>query len=205
MPKTGIYKITSPSGKIYIGQSIDIEKRWEWYKKIRCKSQIKLYNSLKKHGVNSHTFEIIEECNKNKMDEREIYWGNQYNVLNSGLNLRLGNGKGCLSEETKQKISSNSKGISRNKGIPKSKEHKIKLSEAINNRIYTPKRLENMRLGMIGKNTTSILCINDNKIYKSIKEASTEYKILSSSIDNILSGRAKQTRKEKLVFKYINP
>jgi predicted GIY-YIG superfamily endonuclease len=29
MPKTGIYKITSPSGKIYIGQSIDIEKRWE--------------------------------------------------------------------------------------------------------------------------------------------------------------------------------
>jgi hypothetical protein len=60
-------------------------------------------------------------------------------------------------------------------------------------------------MGMIGKNTTSILCINDNKIYKSIKDASTEYNVLSSSIDNILSGRAKQTRKEKLVFKYINP
>jgi group I intron endonuclease len=202
MPKTGIYKITSPSGKIYIGQSIDIEKRWEWYKKIRCKSQIKLYNSLKKHGVNSHTFEIIEECNKNKMDEREIYWGNQYNVLNSGLNLRLGNGKGCLSEETKQKISSNSKGISRNKGIPKSKEHKIKLSEAINNRIYTPKRLENMRLGMIGKNTKKIICITNNTIFNSIREASILLNMNERSISNNLLGYTTKT-KNKLNFKYI--
>jgi group I intron endonuclease len=202
MPKTGIYKITSPSGKIYIGQSIDIEKRWEWYKKIRCKSQIKLYNSLKKHGVNSHTFEIIEECNKNKMDEREIYWGNQYNVLNSGLNLRLGNGKGCLSEETKQKISSNSKGISRNKGIPKSKEHKIKLSEAVNNRIYTPERLENMKKSMIGKNTKKIICITNNTIFNSIREASILLNMNERSISNNLLGYTTKT-KNKLNFKYI--
>lgn len=45
----GIYKITSPSGKIYIGQSINIEKRWEKYQKYieNIKNQIKLYNSLK--------------------------------------------------------------------------------------------------------------------------------------------------------------
>lgn len=202
MPKTGIYKITSPSGKIYIGQSIDIEKRWEWYKKIRCKSQIKLYNSLKKHGVDPHKFEIIEECNKNKMDEREIYWGNQYDVLNNGLNLRLGNGKGCLSEETKQKISSSSKGISRNKGIPKSKEHKTKLSEAVNNRIYTPERLENMRLGMIGKNTKKIICITNNTIFNSIREASILLNMNERSISNNLLGYTTKT-KNKLNFKYI--
>ena len=46
----GIYKITSPTKKIYIGQSINIEYRIESYKKlIRCKKQIKLYNSLKKY------------------------------------------------------------------------------------------------------------------------------------------------------------
>jgi len=206
MGKTGIYKIISPSEKIYIGQSIDIENRWEkWYKKTRCKTQTKLFNSLKKYGPENHIFEIVEECNINQLNEREIFWGIHYNVLGeNGLNLKLGDANGLCSEETKQKISINNKGISRNKGIPKSKEHKQKLSEAVNNRIYTPERLKNMQLGMLGKNTTSILCMNDNKIYKSIKEASITYNILPSSIDNILSGRAKQTRKEKLIFKYVN-
>lgn len=206
MGKTGIYKIISPSEKIYIGQSIDIENRWEkWYKKTRCKTQTKLFNSLKKYGPENHIFEIIEECNINQLNEREIFWGVYYNVLGeNGLNLKLGDANGLCSEETKQKISINNKGISRNKGIPKSKEHKQKLSEAVNNRIYTPERLKNMQLGMLGKNTTSIICVNDNKTYKSIKEASIIYNILPSSIDNILSGRAKQTRKEKLIFKYVN-
>jgi len=45
----GIYKITSPSGKIYIGQSINIEKTWKYrYKNLNaCKRQTILYNSLK--------------------------------------------------------------------------------------------------------------------------------------------------------------
>ena len=51
MVKIGIYKIVSPSEKIYIGQSINIEKRWEKnYKTLKCKTQTKLYNSLKKYG-----------------------------------------------------------------------------------------------------------------------------------------------------------
>ena len=47
----GIYKITNPKGKIYIGQSVNIEKRFSSYKSIRnCHYQIKLFNSLKKYG-----------------------------------------------------------------------------------------------------------------------------------------------------------
>ena len=47
----GIYKITSPTNKIYIGQSTNIENRWnDYYKMIRCKRQTRLYNSLKKYG-----------------------------------------------------------------------------------------------------------------------------------------------------------
>ena len=48
----GIYKITSPTGRIYIGQSIDIEKRIIKYQNIKCKSQRLLYNSLFKYGFN---------------------------------------------------------------------------------------------------------------------------------------------------------
>jgi len=59
----GIYKITSPSGKVYIGQSIDIELRFKQYSNIlKSIGQRKLYYSFKKYGINSHKFEILETC-----------------------------------------------------------------------------------------------------------------------------------------------
>ena len=103
----GIYKITSPSGRVYVGQSVDIYGRWNLYKRLGCKRQIKLYNSLKKYGCDAHSFEIIEECLPEQLNEREIYRGNFYNVFNSknGLNLReCGGNHGKHSEETKQKL-----------------------------------------------------------------------------------------------------
>lgn len=121
----GIYKITNPSNKIYIGQSTNIKERFRKYSKLSNKRQIKLYNSFQKYGIDNHQFEIIEECSEDMLDEREIYWGNHYDVLgDNGLNLRLGNGRGSCSEETKNKISNSLKGYRR------SKEHCLHLSIA---------------------------------------------------------------------------
>ena len=101
----GIYKITSPTNKIYIGQSINLEKREDDYKKLKCDKQPKLYNSLQKHGWEQHKFEIVEECSLEQLNEKEIYWGKEFDVLGeNGLNLRLGNANGLCSEETKNKI-----------------------------------------------------------------------------------------------------
>jgi group I intron endonuclease len=101
----GIYKITSPVGKIYVGQSVDLKKREKDYKKLKCWKQHKIYNSLKKYGPENHKFEILEECTLEQLNEKEIYWGMQNEVLGeNGLNLKLGTGKGALSKETKQKI-----------------------------------------------------------------------------------------------------
>lgn len=101
----GIYKITSPTGKIYIGQSTNIENRKYYYSSVKCDKQHKLYNSLQKHGWEQHKFEIIEECSLDQLNEREIYWGLYYDVLGeNGLNLRLGDANGLCSEETKKKI-----------------------------------------------------------------------------------------------------
>lgn len=120
----GIYKITNPTSKIYIGQSIDLKYRENQYKRANCHQQIKLYNSIKKYGWNKHKFEIIEECDINKLDERELYWGEYYDVLGeNGLVLRLGNGRGKCSEETKKK-----KSIAM-KGKKQSEEHKRKRFE----------------------------------------------------------------------------
>jgi group I intron endonuclease len=115
----GIYKITNPSNKVYIGQSTDVFKRWKHYSYLDCNQQPGLFNSFNKYGYNNHTFEIIEECLLEHLDEREIYWGEYYNVLNEGLNCRLGEGRGICSEETKQKLK-----------IPKTEEWKRKIGNA---------------------------------------------------------------------------
>lgn len=105
----GVYKITSPSGKIYIGSSSDIEQRFYNYRRLHCGSQRRLYYSFLKYGVENHKFEIIEECTPENVLERELFYGNLYNVLDSkrGLNCRLpknGEAYTYMSEETKKKI-----------------------------------------------------------------------------------------------------
>lgn len=117
----GIYKITNPKGKIYIGQSIDIKKRKYYYQTLHCKKQIMLYNSIKKYGWDSHKFEVIEECSIKDLDKRENYWGTFYNTLDEGLNLRLGKGRGTCSNKVKIKI-----GKSNSKPKPKNFNQKLK-------------------------------------------------------------------------------
>lgn len=106
----GVYKITSPTGKVYIGSSKNIVRRFYLYKILRCPGQLKLYHSLVKHGVQSHTFEIVCECRLEDLLKQEAYYGNLYNVLDneSGLNLRiplLGEEYRAVSEETLKKLS----------------------------------------------------------------------------------------------------
>lgn len=110
----GIYKITSPSGRIYIGQSVDIEKRINSYKRLDCKKQPRLYNSLLKYGPDNHFFEVVEECEIIHLNHSERYWQDYFDCLSNGLNCRLqstSDKSGRLSIETKLKISKNRKGI----------------------------------------------------------------------------------------------
>lgn len=88
----GIYKIVSPSGRVYVGQSIDIDLRFSYYKKLNCKRQKRLYNSLLKYGPESHIFEILELCVINDLNKVERKWQDYYDVMNkNGLNLCLTN------------------------------------------------------------------------------------------------------------------
>lgn len=89
----GVYKITSPSNKVYIGYSEDIERRFREYKTYQCKNQIHLYNSLVKYGSENHIFEILELCDFDQVLKRERYYQDFYNVLG-------GNGLNCILTET---------------------------------------------------------------------------------------------------------
>lgn len=54
-----IYRITSPSGKIYIGQTRNFSHRMSVYRTLKCKAQRKLYNSLVKYGFDNHRVDIL--------------------------------------------------------------------------------------------------------------------------------------------------
>jgi len=202
----GIYKIVSPSNKIYIGQSTNIDQRWYYYKKLYCKSQTKLYYSLKKYTPEKHNFIIIEECPENMLLERETYWKNYYKVLDQpSLCCRIDGKGGKNSNETKLKMSISAKkaGMGKwNKGRTQSKEEKQLRSQIKLGYKPTSSHIENMRKGMLGKNATPILCINDNKSYSSIREAAKILNLNERSIQNHLTGLTKSL-KNKLQFKYI--
>tara|TARA_B110000977_G_scaffold183244_1_gene245711 strand:- start:19 stop:642 length:624 start_codon:yes stop_codon:yes gene_type:complete len=111
----GIYKITNPEGKSYVGLSKEIEVRWESHKKHPQRQNLKLYESLTKYSGDSHTFDVIEEINITNLSrskgnallrKRERYWIKMLDTFYNGLNSN-GGGSGCGSHtaESKRKIS----------------------------------------------------------------------------------------------------
>ncbi len=87
----GIYKIENLiNGKCYIGQSIDITRRWRQHRSDYKDGTVSLYQAIKKYGLNNFSFEIIEECSVDELDNREIYWIEYYNSYNNGYNETLG-------------------------------------------------------------------------------------------------------------------
>jgi group I intron endonuclease len=116
----GIYKITNPEGKSYIGLSREIEVRWNSYKNMQFQSNTLLKESLKKYDPKNHIFEVIEEIelfedtygkNTALLRKRERYWISKFDTFYNGLNQN-GGGSGCGSHtiESKQKISKALKG-----------------------------------------------------------------------------------------------
>lgn len=118
-----IYKITSPNGKIYIGQTINLKKRFNEYGRKKFSAQSKLWNNCISYDWNPNDknedgrtlkyVELLEVCDVLQLDEKEIYYINLYSSFDSnhGLNLTIGGkGNSVVSDEVKQKISNTNKG-----------------------------------------------------------------------------------------------
>lgn len=110
----GIYKVTSPSGRVYIGQAVNIKRRFRQYENLtNCERQTKLYRSFKKHGAENHQFDIIEYCSKEELNCSERFWQDEFDVLNGGLNCVLqecGEQRRVFSENTIELFSERKKG-----------------------------------------------------------------------------------------------
>lgn len=105
----GIYKITSPSGRIYIEQSRNINRRKREHKNKHQNTIIG--RSIQKYGWEVHVFEIICECNELELNKLELYYVKYFDTFNTehGMNLTEGGGCAKMSEKTKEKMKATKK------------------------------------------------------------------------------------------------
>ena len=172
----GIYKITSPTGKIYIGQSINIEKRFKSYKYKIPHEQPRLRNSFLKHGIDKHNFEVLCECEIHELNDKERYYQDLFSATGKkGLNCSLtasSDRNGKASQETRLKMS-----ITRT-GMKQSKETCLKKSNSLKRKVIN---------------------IETGEIYNSFTELAEMLNISKWTIQKRLNGQMKNNTN----FKYL--
>lgn len=91
--RTGIYKITNIKNNMcYIGQAKDIASRWGQH----CKRGVgadtptknKIYPAMLEYGIENFTFEIIEDCELEKLGEREKFWQEYFKAKEYGYSIK---------------------------------------------------------------------------------------------------------------------
>lgn len=224
----GIYMlINNFNGKQYIGQSKDIVRRF-WEHKSQSKTKnTDLYADIRRIGFDNFTLIILEECMPEELDEKEIFYISkfkpEYNKAIGGKGCsgikkteaqkevsrqaalkqwagyneeqrkhilkNLGNRKGhYVSEETKQRLRE------ARIGTKWSEETRVKIAET--------KRIkkENGYVQTNAGHKKKIKCVNDGKIYESVKQAGEILAIDPSSISCVLHGKYKSTHGYSFVY-----
>jgi group I intron endonuclease len=164
MAQSGIYKITSPSGKIYIGQSSNIERRMVEHKYRSKSKNLKLYSSLRKYGIDNHKIEVLFlSKDKYEKDKMESIYIRYYDTINNGLNhIDIISG-GC--------------GFS---GKKHSEENILKIKERMNG--FKPTKA-------IEKRMKKVFCGYTNKYYNSISDCARDLNVSYSLISMQLNGK----------------
>jgi len=144
-----IYKITNIiNGKEYIGQTTKtIEQRWKrhcWGCTLKSGRMV-ISTAIAKYGKENFIIEKVQEASsQEELDNLEIYYAKKYNTFSpNGYNLKAGNGNGCVSEETRRKISIANKG-----------------------RVASEETREKLRISHLGQKPTEEQIKNLKKMYK---------------------------------------
>ena len=93
---SGIYKITNQlNGVCYIGQAVDVAKRWKDHAKcglgIDAPASNKLYIAMQQDGLENFTWELLEKCTTNELNEKEKFYIELYQAKEYGYNSTKGN------------------------------------------------------------------------------------------------------------------
>ena len=186
---TGIYKITNMmNGKVYIGQSKDIEARWNEHKRNHKKKNEVLYCAMRKHGFENFSFEILMLCEEGLLNLMEIYYIKQYNSYigwkdNNGYNMTEGGSgvKRIMSKKERKRMSKMKKGKYCGEKNPMfGKKHtdevKEKISKINKGRVPTKEQREKISKANKGK-----LCGEKHPNYGKCLSLETKAKISDST------------------------
>ena len=176
----GIYKITNKlNGKVYIGQSIDIDTRWRHH--CNAKDNFAIHNAIKKYGKENFKFEVLLECPVDMLNVWERDMIALYNCMSPyGYNLTEGGEEYQCSEEHKRKISESNKGhmvseetrhkISEShKGRHVSEETRRKMSEVNKGKHLSAETKKKISESLEGKKRQPLSTEHKRKLSESIK------------------------------------
>lgn len=229
----GIYKITNKiNNKVYIGQSVNIKRRWKDHIRGNKKCSSLIHSAINKYGVDSFDFEVLFEFNRvnyDLMNILEIAYIKYFNSLSpNGYNLDSGGKNKIPSDDTRKKISENTRIsmidvdytniINANRNNINIERRKESLKEYYNNMTSDEKeelsnrlRLINNRDDVIEKKREKMIgrfMGEDNPFYGRHHSEETKDKIRNTKIKNNSTGKGIEKSDEwrkKNIGKYMRP
>lgn len=190
---TGIYKLTSPKGHIYIGQAKDIRKRFTRYFTKKIQAHPRLFRCANEYGIENFKFEIIHECQVSELNHWERNYQDLYDVCGeNGLNCKLTkttDKKSFYIQETIDRLRLNASRPFLGKKL--TNQHKENISKGKMGHTYNlgQKRTEEFcdRMKELGKRTAQrLICNESGVIYNSINDCSITLRVKRSDIHRSL-------------------
>lgn len=198
MMNSGIYMWTSPSGKSYIGQTIDLHRRKNEFLRFTSKygRGSKINYARKKYCKESDwVYKVLEYCNIDMLDKREKHYIALYNTINNGYNSEGGgNAKKFISDETRKRMSNRKKGEKHplygkhRSDITKNKISVSKLGHIVSDDTRHKMSLSNKRRRKVIQYTKDYSFVNE---YITIKDATIMTNIKTSHISECCQGKRK--------------
>lgn len=216
-----IYKITSPTGRIYVGKTKRPKIRvWEYRWRSKKRKSI-VHDSIKGYGWEAHKFEIIEELPDEMLNEREKFWVKELNTfyLDNPLGMNMtrggdGGGQSWMHDiERRKKQSESRKGVNGTfYGRHHTEENKKLISKLARERNLKEGRLVPEWGAEKGREIIRkpVICYNKNgdflSEHKSLSSAALEYSVSSSQVSACCRGDVTGVSGEYIFkFKGDNP
>jgi len=174
---SGIYLLRNTvNEKCYVGQSVDIHKRWRQHKSSAASGcNFKFSNAIRKYGPEAFELVVLEECSYETFDEREAYWMDHYSARENGYNQMPAGQRGRVCDDAmRETIASKLRGRKlppeviekiriANIGKLHTEETKEKISLANKGRAISPEVAE--KLSLLGKQRWENLSKEDRQAY----------------------------------------
>ena len=207
---SAIYEfVNNINQKVYVGQAVDYKQRIRNHKfNLKQDKNTHFYNALKKYGWENFSINIIEECEANELNEREVYWiSEKKSLYPNGYNLLEGGNQARHNDITKQKISNGRKGIkfseSHIENLRKShlgyimpEEQKKKISKSNKGKVVSEETKRKLKYKQPHRREVGRFNKEGNLImkYESIMDASIDLDCSPGNISECCNGKRKMNK-----------